>query len=70
VTAHSSFDAAQELRRGAVAGHHQRVELALHRLDALGVEIDDRDVVALAAERRGDVAADVPRPDDDDAHLD
>jgi hypothetical protein len=62
-------DVAQELRARAVAGHEEHVELALERPDALRISVDQRHVVALEAERPGDVATHLARAHDDDPHA-
>ncbi len=46
----------------------ERVELVAEGLDAIGVLVDDRHVVALGAERRRDVPPDIAGADDDHAH--
>jgi hypothetical protein len=61
-------DLGEHLRRGAVARHDERVEVAAQGLEPPLVLIDDGDVVALAAERPRDVLAHVAGADDDHAH--
>jgi hypothetical protein len=59
---------AEEPGRRPVAGDDHRVELTLHRLDAIGVGIDHGHVVTFGAQRPGDVLPDFADPDDDHAH--
>ena len=59
----------EKARRSPVAHDHESVELVLQTGGARLVGVDDRDVMARAAERVGDVLPDFAGADDDHSHA-
>ena len=53
---------------GAAARHGEHVEFGAQLAQAVGADVDHRDVVTLVAEAGGHVGADLAGPNDDDMH--